>query len=309
MDEVNLLDGRLKVRHLVLALAVVEHGGFAKAARSLHVTQPVVTRGIKELEEILGLELFERGPKGIVTNEFAEVFLEHARAIVGHLRQMGRQAGEASSGMVGTVTVASHLAGSNVLLPTAIILLKKDYPKINVIVRNGTPERLAAELASGQIDLMVGRQGQLQTEIRVEQVELYEEPFRIVARPGHPVFGGPEPGLPELLEYPWILPVAETSLRSELTELFRRSAGRVPAEQIECGLQTTVRAIVRATDHLAVMPETIAQVDPELAVVPTVLQGVSQKVVATIPADFPLSLNAKAMLQCLRRATLEVSQG
>lgn len=300
--EVDLLDGRFKVRHLVLALTVAEKGSFTKAAGHLHVTQPVITRGIKELEDLLGVVLFDRRSKQAVPTQFGRIFLDHARAVVRYLRETGRQAAEASEGAVGTVTVASHLAGSNFLLPRAIIQLKQDHPRIKVIVRDGTPESLAAELASGEVDLIVGRKGQVRPELPVRHVDLYEEAFRIAARPGHPALVLDNPALEELLDYPWILPVAQTSLRLELEDLFQRKTSGLPLDVIECGLSTTVRTILKETDYLAVMPESIAAADPGIAIVTTPLEGVSQKVVATLPSEFTQAKGAQAMLRCLLSA-------
>jgi DNA-binding transcriptional LysR family regulator len=260
------------------------------------------------MEEILGVELFVRGPKQAVPTLFAEVFLEHARAVVRHLNEAGRHASEASEGAVGTVTVASHLVGSNVLLPRAIILLKRDWPRIKVVVRAGTPESLAGELARGDVDLIVGRKGQLHPKMPVRHVDLYEEPFHVVARQGHPALSMGKPTLPQLLGFPWVMPVAGTSLRTELEDLFRHSSGTLPADQIECAVSTTVRTILRETDYLAVMPETIATTPPGLAIIPAVLEGVSQSVVATIPSDSTQSRSAQAMLSCLLAAARQIGE-
>ncbi|MDN5915137.1 MAG: LysR family transcriptional regulator, partial [Pseudonocardia sp.] len=62
MSVTRLLDGRLKMRHLVLAVAVADHGAIMRAAEELQVTQPVVTRGLHELETVLGVPLFDRHP-------------------------------------------------------------------------------------------------------------------------------------------------------------------------------------------------------------------------------------------------------
>lgn len=304
--EVDLLDGRFKVRHLVLALAVAEQGGFTKAAGHLHVTQPVITRGIRELEDLLGVELFDRRSKQALPTQFGRIFLDHARAVLRYLRETGRQAAEASEGVVGTVTVASHLAGSNFLLPRAIILLKTELPRVKVVVRDGTPESLAAELASGEIDLIVGRKGQVRPEFPVQHVDLYEEPFRIAARKGHPALFLSNPALDELLGYPWILPVAQTSLRTELEDLFQRRASGLPADVIECGLPTTVRTILKETDYLAVMPESIATADSGLVILATPLEGVSQRVVATLPSEFTQTKGAQTMLRCLVEASATI---
>ncbi|MDQ0634321.1 DNA-binding transcriptional LysR family regulator [Arthrobacter pascens] len=299
MDQ-TLIDGRMKIRHLVLALAIAEHGSIVRAAHHLHITQPVVTRGLKELEQLLGVELFDRGPKGVTPTVFAVAFLEHARAILAHLRQASQHVSELSNATAGTVTVATHLAGANLLLPRAIAMLKSSHPGVLVVVREGTPDKLDADLMSGDVDLIVGRQGQLSFEAPVRQVDLYEEPFRIVARQDHPVLLTSDPQLSELRQFPWILPLKQTSLRRELEDLFRQQAVVLPEERIECTAPLTVRTIIVETDYLAVLPETLALAEPQLAVVPTPLAGVSQKIVATLAAEYSPSPSTALMLECLK---------
>lgn len=299
MDPNSLIDGRMKIRHLVLAIAIAEHGSIIRAAQHLHVTQPVITRGLKELEQLLGVELFHRGPKGVAPTVYATAFLEHARAVLAHLRQAVQHVSELSNATVGTVTVATHLAGANLLLPRAIAMLKAGHPRVDVTVREGAPDKLAADLASGDVDLIVGRQGQLPHEVPVRQVGLYEEPFRIVARRGHPALQLTAPELAELREFPWILPLSQTSLRQELADLFRLQGIPLPAERIECTAPVTVRAIIVETDYLAVLPETLALAEPQLSVVSTPLTGISQKIVATMAAEFSPSPSASVMLDCL----------
>lgn len=300
MDPTSLTDGRMKVRHLVLSIAIAEHGSIVRAAQHLHVTQPVITRGLKELEQLLGVELFDRGPKGVTPTVYAVAFLEHARAVLAHLRQASQHVSELSNATAGTVTVATHLAGANLLLPRAIALLKAGHPRVVVVVREGTPDKLAADLASGEVDLIVGRQGQLPPETPVRQVSLYEEPFRIVARRNHPALLMAHPQLAELREFPWVLPLSQTSLRRELAGLFRHQAVALPEERIECTAPLTVRTIVIETDYLAVLPETLALAEPQLAVVSTPLTGVSQTIVATLAGEYSPSPSATLMLECLR---------
>src|SRR5690554_4249934 len=86
MDTRSLLNGSLRLRHFVLATTIADHGSIVRAAEHLYVTQPVISRGLRELEEILGVPLFERGPRGVTPTLFADVFLKHARAILGHVQ-------------------------------------------------------------------------------------------------------------------------------------------------------------------------------------------------------------------------------
>ncbi|MGW0450231.1 LysR family transcriptional regulator, partial [Streptosporangium sandarakinum] len=85
----DLLSGRLKLRHLVLVTTIAEQGSVLRAAERLHLAQPAVTRGLREVEHILGVELFTRGPRGVTPTLFGEAFIDHARAVQAELRRAG----------------------------------------------------------------------------------------------------------------------------------------------------------------------------------------------------------------------------
>lgn len=301
--EINaLLDGRLKVRHLVLAIAIADHGGIVRAAQHLHVTQPVITRGLKELEALLEVQLFDRTPKGVTPTVFADAFLVHARAVLAHLRQASLHVSELSDATTGTVTVATHVAGANLMLPLAIAQLKADRPKVKVVVREGLPDRLASDLASGDVDVIVGRRGHTLPDIPVRQLELYAEPFRVVCRHGHPALALTNPALGDLQKFPWILPGGQTSLRGELEELLRREGAEFPEQQIECTAPLTVRTLVEETDYLAVLPQTLASTEPRLALVSTSLEGISRTIVATYASEYAPSPSTALLLRHLSAA-------
>lgn len=179
----RLLDGRVKIRHLVLVTAIADEGTLVRAAESLHITQPVVTRGLREVEEVLGVPLFERLPRGVRPTQYGHSFIERARSVLAELRAAGEEVRLLQSGQLGTVTVGTHLAGSNLLLPRAIAALKAEHPRLTVVVREGTPDTLQQLLLAGDLDLTVGRLSPT-VPVRLEQERLHQEPIRLVARAG-----------------------------------------------------------------------------------------------------------------------------
>lgn len=223
----RLLDGRLKIRHLVLVTAIADEGTLVRAAESLHITQPVVTRGLREVEDLLGVALFERLPRGVRPTQYGHAFIERARSVLAELRIAGEEVRLLQSGQLGTVTVGTHLAGSNLLLPRAIATLKAEHPRLTVVVREGTPDMLQQLLLAGDLDLTVGRLSPT-VPVRLEQERLHQEPIRLVARAGHPVHGGSRTALADLIAYPWIFPVAQTALRAELEAVFFHEGFRCP---------------------------------------------------------------------------------
>ena len=317
----RLLDGRLKLRHLVLVATIAEQGSVVRAAERLRVTQPVVTRGLRELEAILGVELFDRGPRGVSPTIYGAVFVTHAQAVLTQVRQAGQHIAELRAGEAGTVTVGTHLAGSNVLLPRAIARLKKTRPGLRVIVREATPDVLLADLLVGRVDLIVGRLTPRDDGGRTAQIRLYHEPVRLVTRAGHPALSGAAtpaptespasdggPPLAELLAYPWVLPVDQTSLRRELEEVFSAQGLPLPADRVECTSMPTLRSLLLDTDAIAALPMLITEDDDRLAMLDTPLSSVSRLVGVTVARNRTPSPGAELMLERLREVAGEIRQ-
>jgi DNA-binding transcriptional LysR family regulator len=261
----RLLDGRLKLRHLVLATTIADAGSLARAAEQLRITQPVVTRGLQDLESVLGVPLFERSAQGVTPTVYGTAFIEHARGVIAQIRQAGRALGDLAAADAGTVTVGTHLAGSNVLLPLAIARLKSAHPGVTVIVRESTPDRLQSQLLVGDVDLTVGRL--TPADPRIEQVRLYIEPIVLVVRADHPVLAGRVPSFATLAGLPWIVPVAGTALRREMEQLFTAQGLPWPADRVECTSALTLRRLILDGDCVAALPELVALHDDDLAIV------------------------------------------
>jgi DNA-binding transcriptional LysR family regulator len=301
MRPLDLLNGRLKLRHLVLVVAVAEHGSVLRAAEHLHLAQPAVTRSLREVEGILGVELFTRGPRGVTPTLFGDAFTEHARAVLAELRRAGERITGLADGEVGTVTIGTLLAGSNVLLPRAIAALKEERPGITVIVQEATFDAQVPRLLDGEIDLILGRLNPIDDLRGLRQITLYGEPVRLVARRGHPARSRPDLGLADLLDYPWVLPLEQTALRSELEQVFRAAGLVLPGNLVECTSVLTVRTLVRDTDMIAALPELVGRTDADIAPLPVPLETVRRQVGVTLPAHRAPTPSARIMLDHLRR--------
>lgn len=296
----RILDGRLKLRHLLLVTAIADHGSIMRAAEYLHVTQPVVTRGLHEAEEILGVTLFDRLHRGVAPTVYGDSFIEHARAVLATLRNAADELERLSRADLGLVTVGTHLAGSNLLLPRAIAALKNEHPGLTVVVKEATPDTLQADLLAGEIDLTVGRLTAASTP-RLTQERLYLEPICLVARAGHPVHQRRRPALKDLAGLPWVFPVDQTTLRREMEDLFAQEGVPIPANRVECTSMPTLRQLVVTTDVIAALPMLIATQDDQLMILDTALRSIRRSVGVTRAADRPLSSAAAALLHHLRQ--------
>ena len=308
MHGLDLLNGRLKLRHLVLVVAIADQGSVLHAAEQLRLAQPAATRSLREVEHILGVELFDRGPRGCTPTLFGDAFLEHARTVLAELRRAGDRIAGLADGEVGVVTVGTVLAGSNVLLPRAIMSLKTARPGITVVVKEATFDVHVPRLLAGEIDLILSRLNPVADDQGLRQISLYAEPIRLVVRRGHPALSVPGVTLADLFAYPWVLPLEQTALRAELEQVFRDHGLRLPANLVECTSSLTVRTLVRETDMIAALPELVARTDTDLAALPVSLEPVRPQVGVTLPRTRTLTPSARLMLDHLRLQSAELGQ-
>jgi DNA-binding transcriptional LysR family regulator len=284
VNTVDLLNGRLKLRHLMLVVAVAEHGSLLHAAEHLRLAQPAATRTLREVEAILGVELFTRGPRGSTPTLFGDAFLDHARAVLAELRRAAERISGLVDGETGTVRVGTLLAGASVLLPRAIVGLKRGRPGITVVVSEAPFDAHVPKLLDGEIDLILGRLNPIQPDSGLRQVRLYDEPIRLTARRGHPAHIQPGLRLVDLIGFPWVFPLERTSLRSELEALFAAQGLPRPGNLVECTSIATVGALLRETDMIAAIPELVTRNDPDLAALPMPLPSIDRSVGLTMPA-------------------------
>ncbi|MER0483366.1 LysR substrate-binding domain-containing protein [Streptomyces sp. Edi2] len=308
METPRLFDGRLKVRHLLLVDALSRQGSVVGAAKELHVTQPAATRSLHEVEDILGVPLFERGPRGVSATVFGEAFTRHARAVLAQLTQAGRHLVELAEADRGTVVVGTHLAGSNILLPRAVAALKRNHPLLTVVVREASPEELLRDLEAGRIDLIVGRLTAPSGEGLIRR-PLYDEYVGLVVRAGHPLTERPGAGLADTLGFPWILPGQQTTLRREVEELFARQGLGTPQNRVEATSFLAVRQLLLDTDVVAVLPALIVQDDSRLARLPVPLEPVGHRVGVTLPEGRTLRPSAQALIRSLEEAAESMTDG
>jgi DNA-binding transcriptional LysR family regulator len=299
MYRLRLLDGRLKMRHLVLVDALTRQGSVIGAAAALQMSQPVATRTLQELEAILGVSLYERGPRGVTPTTIGGTFTGHARAILAQLSQAGRQVTEFTDAHRGTVVVGAN-PGSHMLLPQAMARLKRQRPLLTVIVRESSPEALSVDLEGGRIDLIVGRfTSTTESEMRIP---LYNELIEIFTRTQHPLTQRCTINFADLGDYPWIIPGTESALRREVEQLFARHAMPLPDNRVETTSWLVVRQLVLESDFVAAMSGLITLHEPGLRALPLSFGPIEHGVGITTATGRVLSPSANALIRCLQDA-------
>lgn len=158
--------------------ALTQHGHFGRAADASAVTQPALSVQIKELEETLGMVLFERSARHVRLTSFGEDFSVRVRDILRAVDELGDMARAAQEDMTGRLRIGIIPTIAPYLLPQLIRHLGEAYPDLEVRFRETLTSRLVQELQDGLLDVAIvalplNEQG-------FEETELFYEDFLLV---------------------------------------------------------------------------------------------------------------------------------
>lgn len=248
----ELLSAPLRLRQVYIAAAIAARGSIRDASEMLYLTQPATSRSLRELEEVLGVRLFDRTAKGMSLTAAGDALLPHLQLIASEVSALVRHAEEVRSGAGGNVRIGTILAGSARLLPDAVLDLKSHDPSIRVSIVDGTPLALHDQLLLGDLDLVVGRTLPIASYAGVAVEVLHSDSVAVVGGPDHGFADNVE--LVDLLDAPWVLPPAETSLRQQVDSAFVRAAGRTPDDVVECVPPVSTRRMLLRGNRLGVVP-------------------------------------------------------
>ena len=270
----------------------------------LHLTRPAVSRSLGELEQILGVRLFDRHPKGMSVSAGGGALIAHAQFVVAEVGSLIREADEVRTGAVGEVRVGALLAGTADVLPAAILEVARLRPDTQISVVEAGVDRLYEQLMLGAWDLVVGRVVPLATMRGVELEQLYEDSVQVICAPSHPR-STHRGSLGELVGEQWILPPSDTSLRRQIEESFIADCGRPPQAAIECVSALPLRPLVLGGEHLAVVPSGVFRDDLDrgaLVALPVTIRGSDVPVGVMVRAGAGLTSGATALVEALRHA-------
>jgi DNA-binding transcriptional LysR family regulator len=250
---------RLRTRHLMLLTAIGENGNIHKAAQMLNMSQPAASRLLRDLEDIVGAELFDRLPRGVRANWYGEAMIRHARMALASLSDAASEIDLLKAGQTGQVNVGAIAGPAIGFVPRAIAQIVRRKPMIRVQLQVQTSDHLLDALQDGKLDMMVGRLLDRHDKSSYEYARLAEEPVCAAVRLDHPLLQRHDLDLRELADLPWIVPPVGSDLRNRFDLMFREAGLACPGQIIEAVSTMVIARLVEETDHLAVLPRDVAE--------------------------------------------------
>ena len=239
---------RVRFRHLQTFLEVSRQKSVARAAQILNVSQPAVTKTLRELEAALGVTVVEREGRGIRVTRAGDIFLRHAGAAVTALREgvesvrhVGATAGKPIR--VGALpTVSAHI------MPTAMKLFLKEDTGAVIKIVTGENSVLLDQLRTGVLDLVVGRLAAPEKMAEFFFEHLFSEQVLFVVRARHPLLAAGQDLSVRLGDFPALMPTRESVIRPFVDRFFISHGIAPPRTAIETVSDSFGRAFVRQSD-------------------------------------------------------------
>lgn len=142
----------MELRHLRYFTAVATHGSFNQAAASLHLTQPALSRQVKDLEDELGVPLLKRGKNAVTLTEAGELFYDEARDLLARAEQAVRRVRRETGAIVLRIAYAPSLVAG--VLPRALERFQAETPQARVELSDLAPAEMAKQGREGLLDVI-----------------------------------------------------------------------------------------------------------------------------------------------------------
>ena len=210
------MDRRIKFRHLEVFSAVARSRSMKRAAEQLNLTQPAVTKTLKELEEIAGHLLAERSRAGVRLTSEGETFLQFAEQSTAAIKH-GLHSLQRSGATGGRLLVGALPSVASSVLPGAALTFSRKHPDTLLEIFEGPHLDLTARLRRGGLDLVVGRLGGPESMVGLAFRQLYSEEVVIASRPDSPA--ARVRILEELEAFRVVYPPKDSAIRSLVARL------------------------------------------------------------------------------------------
>lgn len=233
----------LTLKHLKAIQAITGHGKIINAAKALGLTPPAVTIQLKQLEEDVGLALFDRTQDGMRPTAAGLAVIDAAQAIEERLRLLTDQIDaikgvRAGSLRLGVVSTAKYFA------PRMMAAFMREYPDIEMRLLIGNRAETIANLKNHDVD--VALMGRPAKDVPLRASAFGDHPLVIVAPPDHPLADACDISKERIAEEDFLIREPGSGTRISLEIFFSELPGRIDDLGVEMGSNETIKQAVMA---------------------------------------------------------------
>lgn len=269
----------IEIRTIQHALAVAKFRNFSKAAESVYITQPALTRSIKALEEALGVKLFYRDKKSVSPTLIGHTFLARAEEVMKAASELKREIDLARGLKIGHLRIGSGVWSADLLMGKAIGRLSQRYPHLYIDITLTDFKVLINLLRSAQIELFVGESSEVEGASDFLVTPLTVLKAYLFCRQAHPLLDRlPNLTLRECLEYPFAITILPRRMIDSIAETlgikkYSNDLSELPLIKVDS--EPIIKATVASSDAIG------------MGLLPMIERELKSGEFVILPCDFP----------------------
>lgn len=235
--------------------AVCDHGTLHRAAETIGVSQPALTRSIKLLEESVGGDLFERRSRGVHPTPLGESVLVQARHLLRESQLAEAEIASHRAGEHGTFRIAAAPVWMSAILPHVVAQLHATFPSLRIQLEAMDYAEALTRLKNAECDAFFGGfQEVAALPSFLVRRKMFPSQLQIVARDGHEIFQRDRHDVACLLDYPWVSFQSDFAYLDTVRQVIETETGQVIAASVQCDSMLTSLELLRHGNYLSVLP-------------------------------------------------------
>lgn len=234
----------LNLHLLRLFDAVARHGSFSRAAEELHVSQPAVSKGVREFEAQIAAPLFERGPGGVRLTEAGEVMVRHAQAVFAAERAAEEDLAALRGLAAGLLRIGASTTVATYVLPALLGRFHRDHPRVELRLTSANTRTITELLLRRELDVAIVEGPVNDPAIRVTHWR--EDVMVLVAAPTHPLARRARAVPASALASEIFLVREDGSGSGEVVDAALRARGVTPRQRLEVGSTEAIKQVTMA---------------------------------------------------------------
>jgi len=258
---------RSPLNSLIVFNEVAKHQSFTKAAERLFISQPAVTRHIRNLESKAGMGLILRGKGGFTLTEAGKVLFKYTQKISSYLMEIEDILGKLQKDQRGLLKIGTSESYSKCLMPRLLSGFQTAFPSIKIALDVGNSEEIEKSLSTYRNDL--GVIGVTKVPSRFESIPFLKEELVLIVSPDHLLSERKSVSLKELEAYPLIIRAKGSTTRKILLQAFK-ALDIHPSLLIEAGSSEFIKQWVSEGKGVSVIVRRIVEEEEKRGILKTV---------------------------------------
>jgi len=247
----------IRYKHLVLIDTLARTRNMHAAATLMNLTQPALSKMLRDVEDQFGFPFFERLPRSMPPTELGDYVVRFAQNALADSQQFVRQVNRRRNGGHGLLRVGGIFASTAKVLPQAIAAIKARYPLLSIEVVEQSSDHLLIMLEQNKLDIMIGRFTDERFRALFDFQPLEPEPFSLVVNRLHPLNTDASITPEALTNWPWVLYPVGTPIRDRLEQAFKFAGIPTPSDSVETISMPVFLQLLQSAPMIAMLPRTM----------------------------------------------------